>query len=285
LDGHFTNNRTSAHVSSSLRCTLDRQGQLQVKPQTSNVDEATAALVAASWRALLLRLLTAQRDDEPSVVGHGRARLDQRFLLPGTSIAVDAHVSSLLLAEDGLTLRYAIPLSNARSMRRSPERIPQVRLTQKQLEPVQVSEGQPVSAQMRAEVRAISPTIHDHFLTQGVTWDALVATCAGDSYPPYDYAWSTDLRPDPTRHQRYSQLALTVRPTRGGTPGTRSLLTRAYVTVIDMFGQAARTDAPVWYFPAQRARSRWWFGPASFSRRIFTKWRRQAPARERLSGE
>src|SRR2546430_2461081 len=77
-----------------------------------------------------------------------------------------------------------------------------------------------------------------------------------DSTPPYDFAWTSDLSPNPVPQfgATYTISAVPVAATATATgPQT---LTTAHLKVIDMFGQVAETQAPAKYLPARKQQQR-----------------------------
>lgn len=169
------------------------------------------------WPELVAALLGGRVEDE-------FVNLSQRFVVPGTSITLDAPVRAVDIGRDSLTLYTAIRLG-AHFVADPPRRAPRVAVAQRDI-PTQAAQHAPVAAVVEAQI--VAP-----------------------SYPPYDFAWETDTPQPP--HDAHAP-ALSVNGTPFGAGDDPEGIARVSVSLIDAFGQVAHSDARVLAHPVPRQR-------------------------------
>lgn len=169
------------------------------------------ALVSAAIAGALFAAL--------SVDGHDDGRLWQRLLIPGTRIAVEAHAADLGVDDEGLRLRYAVPLHRDPLSLHRPQRTPVVTVAQATPLPAQATRGAPVTA-------------------------TVLARLTSESFPPYDFVWQAG-----AIGTQGETFTLTAVPTGPGA-GPVATLATARLQVTDLLSQQATIEAPVRYQPA-----------------------------------
>ena len=232
LHGHVTRGAAGASLRVELGVSVDEDtgkarvisGQTYVELDTvrGEPDAAQDALAAIPqrlsrtyWQEVVAALLGGRTEGDA-------IDLTQRYVVPGTGVAVDAHTNAVEITPDGLTLYTAIRC-DARFVPEPPRRLPQVTIVQQGI-PSQAAPQTPVQATVAAEV-------------------------VSESYPPYDYAWETE--PALGQQSAHGQL-ITVRGTPLGTGDDPERIARVHVSLIDSFGQVAQHDTQVVAHPAQR---------------------------------
>jgi hypothetical protein len=249
LSGRFALDGQSTEVAVALACAVDRQGRLSVSPRASTADTLTTVAIAGSWRIILQRLLSARPPNGTSTAwmdAGPRASLVQRFVVPGTRIAVEAPASRLLLREGTLSVLYTVPISHDKFRSHAPEEALEIAVRQVGTEPIQVSPGKEVRAEMQAEATS-TPSILRPASPSTSQPPAPAWRSSSEASSLYDYVWRTDLPTERSLHQRGNTLVVAATPDEHGTRGGRHVLTTVDLTVIDLFGRAAHARAPVWY--------------------------------------
>lgn len=241
LHGHMTHGTAGANLHVLLRLALDETTKLvsvaieQVTVELDTVRAGSGGILAdmeaqntlnavprrlsrAFWPEVVAALLGGRAGND------GGVDLTQRFVVPGTSVAVDAPAVALEVTGDSLTLFTAIR-TDARFVPEPPQRAPSVAIAQRRI-PTQAAPHAPVEALVEAQVTSAS-------------------------YAPYDFAWETD-PPQPALDTH--QPGLPVRGTPTGMAGDPEGIARVRVTLIDAFGQVAHNDAQVLAHPARHQR-------------------------------
>lgn len=217
LTGNLRRNATSTHVTADLECSLDRDGSLVIIQRSTNTDTLTAKTVVDSWYEVLRMILWARAKDKQDGKNEDWYKLYQCFSIAGTQIEVETPAEDIIIEEGIFTVLYRVPKAMG-FQAEIPWLKPQVVVTEPRI-PVQTAKGAPVSMQMQAQITT-------------------------QSFPPYDYVWTTDLSEEPT-HDRGPSMMVTAYPTAVGT-GTQ-VYTHVRVKVIDAFGQTAEARAPAMY--------------------------------------
>lgn len=232
LHGHVTRGTAGASLRVELGVSVDEDtgkarvisGQTYVELDTvrGEPDAAQDALAAIPqrlsrtyWQEVVATLLGGRIEGDA-------IDLTQRYVVPGTGVAVDALTNAVEITPDGLTLYTAIRC-DARFVPEPPRRLPQVTIVQQSI-PTQGAPQTPVQATVAAEV-------------------------VSESYPPYDYAWEAE--PALGQQSSHGQL-ITVHGTPLGTGDDPERIARVHVSLIDSFGQVAQHDTQVVAHPAQR---------------------------------
>ncbi len=211
-----------AQVQAEVRCQLDTRGCLQCTLLSSNTDAILAETLLASWTELLKTLFRSRAANKQDRDPHDRERLFQCFDLPGTTRTIETTAQELLVAADQFIIYYTLPKSLKEFQLELPPPKPAVTITQPHI-PQQIASGAPVTIELEARITK-------------------------DSSPPYDYAWTTDLSPEPSPEHGPGLTihAVPLAPVVGSGPQE---LTTAHLKVVDMFGQVSETHAPAQYIP------------------------------------
>lgn len=223
LAGNLRMNATVTHVTADLYCFVDQYGYLTITPRAITTNDSIAETIIASWSTVLRMILRARDKNQRNNDRNDQYKLFQRFTISGTLVAVEAIAVALLIEEGALTLFYDIPKASEGFHAEIPLHKPKVAIIQPRI-PVQMAKGAPVSIEMQAQLTA-------------------------QSYPPYDYVWSTDLTQGPAP-DRGQSMKVTGVPTTTATGNGLQALTNTHVKVIDMFGQDVDASAPALYKPA-----------------------------------
>ncbi len=217
-------------VVAEVKSTLVNNGCVQSHIVSSNVDANSAETLLAAWNGLLTLLLRVRAANSQDQEAQDAARLFQCFALPTSTQTIESVAQELLVTDEQLILYYTLPMSVQEVPLEIPPPKPSVSITQSHL-PQQTAQGAPVTIKLDAQILK-------------------------DSTPPYDFAWTSDLSPNPVPQfgATYSISAVPVAATAAGAgPQT---LTTAHLKVIDMFGQVDETQAPAKYLPARKKQQR-----------------------------
>ena len=227
LTGDFRRNAIPIRVIADLKCSLDRSGSLTITPLATNTDAPTTETIVSSLYEVLQMILRTRaryaRDDD----SEDWARLFQCFVIPGTQMEVEAPASDILIEEGTFTLLYDVPRTLKGFQAEVPSPEPQVTIIEPYI-PMQTAPGAPVSMQMQAQLTT-------------------------QSFPPYDYVWTTGLTGKPT-NDRGPGITITGSPT--PTESGPQVYTNVHVKVIDTFGQVAEASAPARYQAQARRQQR-----------------------------
>jgi hypothetical protein len=117
LSGQFELDGDAVSARASLRCRLEpATGGLIVEPVTVQAHDAGAygqaeivAIIADSWKSLVLRLLRATPKQNAN--RYAPDALTQRLWLPETRITVETQAAALNILDGEMTLLYAVPQS------------------------------------------------------------------------------------------------------------------------------------------------------------------------------
>jgi hypothetical protein len=222
LIGNFRRNAIFTRVTADLACSLDRDGALVIMLRSTNTDPLTAKTVVDSWYEVLRMILRARAKDQQDDKDEDWQKLFQCFTIAGTQIEVETPADDILIEEGTFTVLYHVPQTMG-FQAEIPWLKPQVVVTEPHI-PVQTAQGAPVSLQMQAQITT-------------------------QSFPPYDYVWTTDLSEEPTS-DRGPSMTVTGYPTAVGRGP--QVYTHVHVKVIDAFGQTAEAEAPAMYQPWQQ---------------------------------
>ncbi len=227
LTGNFRRNAIPIRVIADLKCSLDRNRSLTITPLAINTHAPTTETIVSSLYEVLRMILRARakntRDDDSQEWG----KLFQCFTIPGTPIEVEAPADDILIEEGTFTLLYDVPQTLKGFQAEVPSPEPQVTIIEPYI-PMQTAPGAPVSMQMQAQLTT-------------------------QSFPPYDYVWTTGPTGKPT-NDRGPGMTITGSPTPAG-PGPQ-VYTNVHVKVIDTFGQVAEASAPARYQAQARRQQR-----------------------------
>jgi hypothetical protein len=219
LTGNFRRNTTLTHVTADLECSLDRDGTLVIVLRSTNTDTLTTKTVVDSWYEVLRMILRARAKDQQDDKNEDWHKLYQCFTIVGTQIEVETPAEDIIIEEGSFTVLYHVP-QTMDFQAEIPWLKPQVVVTEPHI-PVQTAKGAPVSMQMQAQITT-------------------------QSFPPYDYVWTTDLSEEPTP-DRGPSMTVNGYPTTIGTGS--QVYTQVHVKVIDAFGQTAEAKVPAMYQP------------------------------------
>jgi serine/threonine protein kinase/Flp pilus assembly protein TadD len=215
-------------VQAEVQCWLDDSDIVRCRLLSGNIDASVAETVLASWIEVLNTLLCApaarkQHKDMPS-----SEPLTQVFEIPTTTQTVKVVAQELLVMNEQLIVYYTIPMSlKTLPLEISPPK-PGVTIIQPHI-PHQLHQGAPVTTKVEARITK-------------------------DSVQPYDYAWTTDLSPEPALEHGPS-LTIHAIPPPVPQGGQQQLIT-AHLKLIDMFGQVSEVQAPVQYIAATKPQQR-----------------------------
>ncbi|HKV83178.1 MAG TPA: hypothetical protein VJN88_01385 [Ktedonobacterales bacterium] len=117
LSGQFELDGAAVSARATLRCRLNQTtGGLIVEPVSVQASDPGAygqaeivAIIAESWKSLLLRLLRAAPRQDAN--RYAPDALTQRLWLPETRITVETQAAALTVLEGEMTLLYAVPQS------------------------------------------------------------------------------------------------------------------------------------------------------------------------------
>ena len=117
LTGQFALDGVTLAVRATLRCVLDTAGRLRVETlsvqgeaEGSPDKDTLAAIIAGSWKTLLLRLLRAA-PRQGVVDRYAPDALAQRFWIPETQVTVEAQAAALSIEDGEMTALYGVPQS------------------------------------------------------------------------------------------------------------------------------------------------------------------------------
>src|SRR5712691_3229111 len=189
LMGNFRRNAIPIRVIADFKCSLDHNRFLTITPLAINTDAPITETIVSSLYNVLRMILRARakntRDDNSKEWG----KLFQCFIIPGTQIEVEAPADDILIEEETFTLLYDVPQTLKGFQAEVPWLKPQVTISEPNI-PLQTAPGALVSMQMQAQLTA-------------------------QSFPPYDYVWTTDLSEEPT-HDRGPSMIVTGSPAPAG---------------------------------------------------------------------
>ncbi len=211
-------------VVAELKSTLVNTGCLQSHIVSSNLDASGAETLLAAWNGVLTIFLRARAANAQNQDAQDAERLFQCFALPASTQTIESVAQELLVTDEQLILYYTLPTSVQEVPLELPPPKPAIGITQPHL-PQQTAQGAPVTIELDAQILK-------------------------DSTPPYDYAWTSDLSPNPVPQfgSTFTISSVPMAVAAGEGPQT---LTTAHLKVVDMFGQVAQTQAKVQYLPAR----------------------------------
>ena len=212
-------------VVAEVKSKLVNNGCVQSHIVASNVDANSAETLLASWNGVLNILLRARAANTQDQDARDAERLFLCFAIPASQQTVESVAQELLVTDEQLIIYYTIPKSEEEVPLEIPPPKPAILITQPHM-PQQTVQGAPVTIELDAQITK-------------------------ESTPPYDYAWTSDLSPNPIPQfgPKFIISSVPVAAAAGGEPQT---LTTAHLKVIDMFGQDAETQAKAQYLPATK---------------------------------
>lgn len=213
-------------VEAELKSGVVNEGCLQSQIVSSNLDASGTETLLAAWNGVLTMLLRARAANSQDQDERDAARLYQCFALPTSTQTIECVAQELLVTDEQLILYYTLPTSEQEVPLEIPPPKPGVSITQPHL-PQQTAQGVPITIELDA-----------HILK--------------DSTPPYDYAWTNDLSPNPVPQFGATYRISTVPVAATAAGAEPQTLTTAHLKVIDMFGQVAQTQVPAKYLPAPK---------------------------------
>jgi hypothetical protein len=222
ISGLLVQQGVKISVVAEVKSTLVNNGCVQSHIVSSNVDASTTETLLASWNGMLNILFRSRAANKRDQDVRDAERLFQCFDMPESKHTVETVAQELVTTDEQLIISYIIPRSVKEFPLEIPPPKPAVTITQPHI-PQQTAQGAPVTIELDAQI-------------------------IKDSTPPYDYAWTTDLSPNPVPQfgSTFTVSSVPVMPAVG--EGLQTL-TMAHLKVIDMFGQVAETQAPAQYLP------------------------------------
>jgi streptogramin lyase len=212
-------------VVAEVRSKLVHNGCVQSHIVASNVDANGAETLLAAWNGVLYILLRSRTANSQDQDARDAVRLYQCFAIPASTRTVESVAQELLVTDEQLIIYYTIPKSEEEVPLEIPPAKPAILITQPHM-PQQTVQGAPVTIELDAQITK-------------------------ESTPPYDYAWTSDLSPNPVP-QFGSTFTISSIPVAAATEGGPQTLTTVHLKVIDMFGQDAETQAPAKYLPSTK---------------------------------
>ena len=224
IEGALLQQGIRTWVQAEVGCWLDDNGMVRVRWLSGNTDALVGETVLTSWISLLNALLCAPAARKENKDTRGGERLTQHFDIPTTTQTVEAVAQELLVMDGQLIIYYTIPMSL------------------KTL-PLEIAPPKPT-------VTLVQPRVPHQSYKGALVMTKVEARITQASVAPYDYAWTTDLSPDPNP-ERSSNLTIHAVPPLVLTGG-RQQLTTARLRLIDMFGQVSEVQAPLHYIASAR---------------------------------
>jgi streptogramin lyase len=212
-------------VEAEVKSTLVHNGCVQSHIVASNVDANGAETLLAAWNGVLNILLRARAANMQDQDARDTERLYQCFAIPAGTQTIESVAQELLVTDELLIIYYTIPKSEEEVPLEIPPPKPVILITQPHM-PQQTVQGAPVTIKLDAQITK-------------------------ESTSPYDYAWTSDLSPNPIP-QFGSTCTISSIPVAAAEGGGPQTLTTAHLKVIDMFGQDTQTQAKAQYLPATK---------------------------------
>ena len=222
ISGLLVQQGVKLSVVADVKSKLVNNGCVQSHLVSGNVDANAAETLLASWNGVLKLLLRSRAANKRDQDARDAERLFQCFDLPASKQTVETVAQELVVSGEQLIIYYTIPKSVKEFPLEFPPPKPAVTITQPHM-PQQAAPVAPVTIELDARITR-------------------------DSTPPYDYAWTNDLSPNPVPQfgSKYTISSVPLTPAIG--EGLQTLTT-AHLKVIDMFGQVSEAQAPAQYLP------------------------------------